>query len=417
MKLRESWIFLTTLLAVSIMFAFSAPAAFAGNTPINDLGSGLYLGQYSGGLYPGGSNDAPPEHTTAGLARAGQIQPLDTLGDPDPNGRYVFLSIGMSNTTQEFSTFVSEAAGDSRVNHDSLAIVDGARGGQAAGAWTSPLHPNYDIVRDQRLAPQGLTEQQVQAAWVKVANPSPSQSLPAGGADAFTLVSQMGDITRALAVRYPNLKSVFFSSRIYAGYATSPLNPEPYAYESGFSVKWLIEAQIDQMAAGGADPLAGDLNYDTGAPWTAWGPYLWADGLNPRSDGLIWERSDLANDGTHPSLTGRQKVSGLMMDFMLNSPFTRPWFATTPINGDVDKSGFVDDDDLSLLLTNWGQVTDWEHGELSGTTPVNDDDLSILLSNWHAGTPPPAPTAIPEPASAALLLLGLVGLLRQRKIR
>lgn len=51
----------------------------------------------------------------------------------------------------------------------------------------------------------------------------------------------------------PNLQQVFISSRIYAGYATTALNPEPYAYETGFSVKWLIEAQLRQLQKGTVD--------------------------------------------------------------------------------------------------------------------------------------------------------------------
>ena len=68
--------------------------------------------------------------------------------------------------------------------------------------------------------------------------------------------------------------------------------------------------------------------------------------------------------------------------------------------GDADRDSDVDDDDLSLLLANWGAETDWSHGEFSGSVPVNDDDLSLLLANWTgllAG-------AVPEPATAALLI-------------
>jgi hypothetical protein len=183
-----------------------------------------------------------------------------------------------------------------------------------------------------------LTEAQVQVAWVKVANAQPTLSLPNANADANLLVQQMGNISRALESRYPNLQQVFFSSRIYAGYATTTLNPEPYAYESGFAVKRVIEAQIDQMDGLGIDPLAGDLNYDTSAPWTAWGPYLWADGTIARSDGLSWLASDLQSDGTHPSPSGRQKVSNLLMDFMLTSPQTHSWFAV-PEPGAVAAAG------------------------------------------------------------------------------
>jgi hypothetical protein len=213
--------------------------------------------------------------------------------------------------------------------------MNGAKGGQTADTWDSPTDANYDRVRDTVLAPQELSELQVQAVWVKVADHNPTQSLPSPDADAYVLLAEMGDIARAVRVRYPNLKVVFFSSRIYAGYATTPLNPEPYAYESAFAVKWLIEAQIEQMAGGGPDPIAGDLNWNTAAPWLGWGPYTWADGLMPRGDGLIWECVDLESDGTHPARRGEQKVGTMLLKFFLSSPFTKPWFRVA-----ADATGF-----------------------------------------------------------------------------
>lgn len=311
-----------------------------GFTPLNDLGTGLYLGQFQGGLYPNNSNDPPAVHASVGVARAQSVEPLDTAGNPDSAGKYVLLSVGMSNTTQEFCsqsselpcdvwTFMGQAAVHPDVDQTSLAIVNGAMGGQASASWDSPNDANYDRIRDTRLIPQGLSEAQVQVVWVKSANPGPTVSLPSTNADAYTLVTQMGDILRALKVRYPNVRIVFFTSRIYAGYASTPLNPEPYSYESAFAIKWLIEAQINQMAGGSIDPSAGDLNFNTVAPWIAWGPYPWADGLIPRSDGLIWECSDLQSDGTHPAITAEEKVGAMLLDFMFNSPFAVPWFRAT----------------------------------------------------------------------------------------
>ena len=105
-----------------------------------------------------------------------------------------------------------------------------------------------------------------------------------------------------------------------------PLNPEPYAYESGFAVKWLIEAQIRQMQGGPIDELAGDLNYDTVAPWLAWGPYLWANGLQLRSDGLSWKPDDFIFAGPHPSRSGAHKVGTLLLSFFKISSHTACWF-------------------------------------------------------------------------------------------
>lgn len=304
--------------------------------PINQLITGTYKG-FPGGLYPA-SDDPPPAHQAEAVARAKSIAPTDTAGNPDAAGKYVFLSIGMSNTTQEFCsegggppcnawTFTGQAAADGAVNHSTLAVVNGAAGGQAANTWESPSASNYDRIRDERLTPLGLSENQVQIVWLKVANAQPTTALPQAGADAYDLERRMGNIVRALKARYPNLKLVFVSSRIWGGYATTNLNPEPYAYESGFSVKWLVQAQIDQMASGAVkDTLAGDLDYHTVAPWMGWGPYLWAFGNEVRSDGLQWLHSDFQTDGTHPSQSGEQKVGALLMDFFSLMGYTRCWF-------------------------------------------------------------------------------------------
>ena len=84
------------------------------------------------------------------------------------------------------------------------------------------------------------------------------------------------------------------------------------------------------------------------------------------------------------------------------------------IMGDVNLSGLVDDDDLSLLLANWNAGTTWGTGDLNASGNVDDDDLSLLLANWGAGSSP-APEAIPEPATLSLLTIGAGVLLRRRR--
>lgn len=352
--------------------------------PIMDMTSPpqTYLG-FPGGLYDGG-NIVPAVHNTAGLAAAASIQPLDQNGNPSSNGAVVFLSIGMSNATIEFSAFQTKAAASASVNHTTLAMENGAYGGVTACPWTVaqglptptpcpsltgvPAENQYDRVRDTVLAtattapsaPAGcgstsnpcLTEKQVQVVWIKNANPSPAlhsmgslsastvcatDIFPTPTIEACNYELQLGQTIRAAKSRYPNLKQVFLSTRIYAGYALVPLNPEPYAYEYGFSAKWLIQAQILQARTSTVDPVAGNMNYSNGpAAWTAWGPYLWADGATPRLDGLYWcggqssapcnGADDYQSDFTHPNAQfGTPKVVDKLMTFFLNSTYT-PWF-------------------------------------------------------------------------------------------
>lgn len=290
--------------------------------PLTELGTGTYRG-FGGGLYSNGANVPPERHLADGLGIAGTIVPLSAAGVPDPaNGRIVLLSVGMSNTTQEFSRFKTMADTFAGKN-PRVTVVDGAQGGQTASIIAVPT-ANFWSVIDQRLQAAGVTAAQVQAVWLKEANAGPTNGFPQYALD---LQRDLAAIVRLMAARYPNLRIVYLSSRIYGGYATTMLNPEMYAYESGFSVKWLIEAQI-----------AGDtsLAYDgpnRRAPWLAWGPYLWANGLHPRADGLVWEATDFAADGTHPGPTGQTKVATLLLNFLQNDPTARPWFLRPAIGG------------------------------------------------------------------------------------
>src|SRR3989442_569058 len=76
-----------------------------GITPINALGPGLYK-RYAGGLSPNGANTRPAAHEAAGLNIATNfIEPLTAAGDVDTtNGKIALLSIGMSNTTDEWAS-------------------------------------------------------------------------------------------------------------------------------------------------------------------------------------------------------------------------------------------------------------------------------------------------------------------------
>ncbi len=274
-----------------------------------------YKGE-DGGLYGGGSNEPPPAHYQAALGELASIQPLDAAGNPTPNGKIVLISIGMSNTTQEFSVFRSLANQDP-LKSPSVAIVDGAQGGQTAKIWAEQQRA-WDVLA-QRLQTAGVSPAQVQVVWLKQANAGPTK----GFDEARTLQGQLGDIARKVKQAYPNVCIVYLSSRIYGGYATTNLNPEPYAYEGAFAVRWLIQQQIAGDPNLNYDPAKGAVN----SPLLLWGPYLWADGMNANSQRLTWAIDDLrSNDRTHPSESGCQKVAGLLLNFFKTNELARSWF-------------------------------------------------------------------------------------------
>ena len=315
------------LLAVSAAWGSNCDRTSVGFPPFTQPFAPAYKGQQVS-LYPNGST-RPAAYESAGLARAILVLPRDAAGNPDANGKIVLLSVGMSNTTMEFSAFVALAKNDARKDPHVLP-VDGAVGGRTAASIVSQPDTYWSVV-DQRLLAAGATASQVQVIWLKEADANPTAPFPD---HAITLESELRTIVQQAQARFPYLSIVYFSSRIYAGYASSTLNPEPYAYEGAFAVKWLIEERINLLPS--ASPVA--------FPWLAWGPYLWADGLNPRGDGLTWACADLqASDGTHPSTSGQQKVAAMLLDFFHSDSTARTWYLApqanaTPVVGAVVNS-------------------------------------------------------------------------------
>jgi len=320
-----------------------------GFVPLNDLGGGIYQRgtgpghEQPGGLYPGGSNQRPAAHEAAGVGMAGKIQPLNSAGQADPNGKIVLVSIGMSNTSQEFDaegpmSFKPRMDADPSKN-PRLLLVNGAQGGQAALQWANSNTP-WNVLKSS-LAAAGAAPAQVQAAWIKLAMLVPGNLIPPGetSADenfpfhATVLANNIRTVTERLKSEFPNLKIAYLSSRIRA-YDLYPLpghktiNPEPFAYESGFGVRFLLEKQINGMASN-FNPANGPVV----APWLSWGPYLWADGMVPRSDGLIYQCSDLDGDFVHPDPGAAAKVADQLIAHFKNDPTAAPWFLRKTIVG------------------------------------------------------------------------------------
>lgn len=305
------------------------PKSSTGMIPLTDMTAEEKYKEQDGGLYGGGRNQPPKPHLQSALREARKLRPLDEDGKPSEDGKVVLISNGMSNTTQEFQAFLQLAADDPQKSA-SVVVVDGAQGGMEASDWAHAEkrfrrdRPSPWDVLDRRLRQAGVSPRQVQVVWIKQARRNPA-SLGEFPKHADVLKENLVVVLQTLKARFPNLRLAYLSSRIYAGYATTALNPEPYAYESAFAVRRLIQDQIQGDPGLNYDSEKGDVK----APLVLWGPYLWADGTQGRkSDGLIWERTDLGGDGTHPSPSGRRKVAELLLQFFKTDPTAKQWFVS-----------------------------------------------------------------------------------------
>jgi hypothetical protein len=270
-----------------------------------------------------GSNVMPASHDADGVSFAQSIQPLDANGNPDPNGKYAVLSIGMSVTFDTFLQFIQDTAADPSVNK-SLVLAQGAQPRLGAADWTDVTGPAWDDTFNYFLPQAGVTPLQVVAAWVESVDANPQGTFPS---DMVKLQAEYESTAQVLHTLFPNLKLAFYSGREYAAYENGLQHPgdkEPYSYESNFAVRGMIQDQLNGVAAMNYNPANGPVM----APWVAWGPYLWTDGLLARGDGQFWPCHDFKSDGQHPSTNagGTERNSNMLLNFMKTDDATSPWF-------------------------------------------------------------------------------------------
>ena len=267
-----------SILALLVCVATAAHADCSltnfGITPLNEMTS-RYSNRW-GGLYGTNLNNPPAAHLNAGMQIAtNSIRPKNASGGNSSTGKIVLLSIGMSNTTQEWAkgsndhidptqAFKPRAEADTSKNNK-VYVVDGAVSGQDASTYANPNHPVWNTVSNN-LFLAGVSSNQVQVVWLKQAAGQTSESFPQ---HALTLQSNLESIVLNIKAKFTNTQIVYVSSRARS-YAVAGQShpPEPVPFESGFATKWMIEKQISgnpKLRFTGANPPA---------PYLAWGPYL-----------------------------------------------------------------------------------------------------------------------------------------------
>lgn len=367
-----------------------------GFKPLSDMGANDYYpnaadaDREEGGLYGNGSNAPPSAHYQKAVTAISQIKPLNSSGQVDEaNGKIGVVSLGMSNTTQVFSKFKEIADQIGSGKSSKVVLVDGAYNAQTAGKWSAGRgNPVFDpwTNMENMVSQAGLTKAQVQVFWIKLTNADPTypkeihpvfaQDLEA---DISVVVDRLNDASNGGYSYYPNTKVIYVSSRTYGGYTTTNLSPEPSAYESAFAMRYLIDDQQGTFT----NPLANsnwvDITYSN-APVILWGPYLWADGMLPRSDGLIWECGDFEFDGVHPSVvSGRLKAANLLLNFFKTDSLAKTWFTGSGILPSTTPQPSATIAPSASILPS---ASTYEKGDVNHDGSVNANDAKLILDNY-----------------------------------
>lgn len=297
-----------------------------------DLKFGYYLG-YQGGLYPGGLNNMPFSHYSAGMNVSRKVLPRDTNGNVDwVDGQVVMVSMGASTAGNAFNHFKSIANASPLVNH-CLKIVNCTVGSKGLEIMYDTLVNNWywedNIIVD--LDSASVSAKQVQVVWIMAT--SRVDTILFWPFQPRAVTDRYETLMGVLISKFPNLQMVFLSGFPYGDYADPAkefygMIKEPSSYWNNWSVKWLVERQINN------DP---DLKFTSPgrtSPYLCWGPHLWADGLRANAtDGLFWNcMVDFKPDGGgyHLSDIGKEKEGDILMDFFLTSPLATNWFRQNP---------------------------------------------------------------------------------------
>lgn len=363
-----------------------------GYIPLPDLGPGTYIrdGRTElGGLYPGGWPVRPPEfeNTVLEVAR-NQILPLDAQGNPDPeNGKIVMVSAGMSNTLiyfeghagDDYACYRERAQQDAGRNPQ-LVVVNGAQGTRAAMDWEPVDSTTYSTMKNL-LTKAKVTPAQVQVVWVlhalRETGPFPTY--------AQEFQRYLEATARNLKTHFPNVKLAYYSSRerAYLMYRKG----EPDCYEAGFAVRWMIEKQMMGDPELNWNPDKGEVK----APLILWGPYLWCDGLKPRSDGLIWTccepTSDVYNN-PHPESSGAQKCADQIYAFFKTDPTATPWYLRKTAKGETPEviaTADVTEGDAPLTVQFSAEATDADGEVVESVWTFGDGTFSYNPNGGPAG--------------------------------
>lgn len=285
--------------------------------PLTDLGTGTYMG-YKGGLYPGGANTPSGQYAADLQSFAASIVPLDSNGKQSSGGRIGFISIGASTCSIMMNNLREKTALNPATN-PYLLMANCTGGGETIQEINDTISGTYWNTVKRKLSQNSLAAKQVEVVYMETDDSTTNMNFPFRANEVKTLYTTTLQI---LKQKFPNLRLVYVIGRTttFLGPGHNARNREPGPYYNGWGCKQLIQAQIN------GNPSLAYKGPNAVVPLVTWGWYEWSVGGVPRQDGFLWTKDD-TSDGLHANDMGADILSTNFMNFLLNDPFARLWYA------------------------------------------------------------------------------------------
>jgi len=242
------------------------------NIPLNDPTTFFYEGT-SSGLYPWGNslifNDYRANYITSSKA----IKAMNQYGVVKKSGKVVILGLGGSNPSKMYESMKTSILAQYPFGK-SLVMVNGAIGGKDLPDILNP-DASYWTTVGRLLDSANVTPTQVQVIYCiqeDFVNQDTTFARALAIKESYLLLL---DVIR---LKYPNCKMFLVGDRGYNDYATLAKYWEPTGYLNGWAAKFLVQEYVDGLLP----------QY----PFVNWLDYYWANGTEPRWDGLTYNFSD-----------------------------------------------------------------------------------------------------------------------------
>lgn len=297
-----------------------ADAVAATSIPLNDLGSGKYLG-YTGGLYPDGLNYPKGTYATDLLKICKNLSPLDTFGNPSStqSAKISFISLGWSTGGHNMRALQDRTTGNDLTNPALLLASCNLGDGEAR--LNNIMNPNdpYWAYVATRLTEQNTSFRQVQIIYLESEDSIASVNFP--GRPLLTK-KKLQRCFRVFYQKFPNVKLVYLLARTATfGDHVHPFNTEPCPYYLGWACKWAIQDQINGVSGTeykGANKVS---------PLITWGFYEWAAETPRITDGFKWTPELMKKDRLHANAIGRDTLATRFQNFLLTDKYAKAWYA------------------------------------------------------------------------------------------